>query len=885
MESIKEMMKSKGIKSYDELAKMILKPKSKNKTFRSLGNQLRNLDKGKTDYWKGKGREFIEPLARELKIDISEFNRLIYKEEPSIIQFSNFPDIPQLDLSKEDLPPGLPKVFNNPVFGQLDPYRFTRWTYQSDLEKEIIIKWLENRKWFKKGNLEDLDKPTNNKIWIEIDKAEKLNNIKKSKLEQLSALCVMINMQNERTYKSQIGDENINKEPVGFNYYFKNKDEDKADLFNIISPSVDEYFDEFVEWFGERVTKGGGFSKDDILNRKNDILRLVSNFEELLEILYIINQIGTNNLSNSKRFVKEYFRLKIENNNTNDNNNRTSLIINRGHEFLCITEKTRVMNYWPTSMNKEQWIKAAKYIGLKKEEYEEYKRIKSEDLRKIIISSKNISDDFIKYLIKYKILSSRDGNQYELTSTWLKNLIFQEIFIETFQSSGIDWTYFLFYKEYSSKIIKKLIEEFSSNNYTKIKEAIAHLNINEPNSVLAIDAIFRAIGISIAKGTTFQDNSIVEEIWKNEMKIVIERYNNFPPVPLINIQTKDSTNNDFLTTLGCYLFSAQIISEYLYINNKNDTLKNSDPSLSPWIHKSPPENLNKVLEIISYDGIYSNYDIIKELYSLGSRLFDKFGVLNTERYPLLQEPTIFVHQATGQISPIIRSFSLPFSFPVDILKEECNRRNISYDNVIDYFWQNYISNINSGKINNDDYFAYKKDELLEIIKTAPEEFFNNNFFNNEYQILQYILSNIDKQTWEKIGNMIKHKNISNKKYPDIIWEKIPEEKAIELIKSTKIFPIFLSRILDILWKRMPKHLIGLIITEYENNNLSENISEVIYHTPDQHQKELFTLIKKIIDNKKMIEKNIVIWLYDLVDKRVHFWKDVYSLLVKYSFIV
>lgn len=814
---LEDLAKSRGHKSLRAVALAMHKsdhwPRTDKRSSRTVENKLHHVDEGKdASWWFRTGRPFVRALAEVLEEDEDELLIQLQNARPAssgqgsiLWPFKMFAGLRPIDFDTEEPFPGVPpSLLRNGGPRELR----TWWVAPIGAGKTLVGRWLEARygwTFIQAKAWADVALPHNGRVFVELSSLAGICVHVLQKIPQTVTICIACpNLPLKKGAEHQnLGYDqdwmfrpNLGREPPLVH--------DLPSDFAILHTSlVADWGDKLLEWVAHRVTPGGGFNVDqahELLFHQN-LLSLFSTPGDLIGFLGMMDHaglaqgeekqsaltmymrwIGTWLKAASERFVHEHQSAETP-----------ELRGKRGAEILCGIEMERLRRGLEPILSDTQWCEL-----IPPGRSAESNRERCAELKEI------------------GVLVEGDAGRWSFKPVWLANAIHAAAMVRLYNDAPHGLGSLLLYKNTSENVLRGMIQEVCSGNFRCIEASLKAGEPSTPEQMVALDGVFRAIGIALLNGVPL-NVKWVQQIWLWQTSHTIQRYSNWPPIPILRIAEH---GHHEITAHSGWLLAAISITRTL--NQAGVDIGSS--MLNVWC--GLPENAgeyDKCIEMIENAGWLrrnaeenTEPDTIElSAYRLGAALYEKYGILVRHGRVLnLQEPDVLVVLASGKENEISQSelgsvLSLPFGLKA--LEEACLRQGADCDDVLRWCWRKWGTKTELWQSPAIRWLGRhgsrgKLQDAERLWKVAPDELPETLY--TQLATIPEVWPWLNEATWTRWLDVW---SVQNGRWSERseIFGLLPQPLALQAIRDGRVDG-HCHYVRDILWRRMPDALLELI---------------------------------------------------------------------------
>jgi hypothetical protein len=455
------------------------------------------------------------------------------------------------------------------------------------------------------------------------------------------------------------------------------------------------------------------------------------------------------------------------------------------------------------------------------------------------------------------------------------------------------WAHLLTRTHQAEDLLEWICEEFLSDDEHRLHEVLI-MDMETIEAVAATEGVFRALGIAILLGAK-PSLEAASKLWDRQHQLIFWKNNNFPDPAMGFYGSRDSSWVDY----GIWYLAVLAYTEYLW---KNDRLsKDTHELLAPWLVDTPPEGLeNNLMQIPHVDKMRGEW--VEPTFSLARRLFERHGDQVAKRTRSIY--AIDWQAGLPVITAILNNQALLWKDIAAFEGFRCGHEHnegIAIPCVIDEVkrrgmdWSDVASKIMDVALQqpNLPYFLSKGSYREDFWPHASPHAVTYKIEHHSWSNFPWEL--IKKRHWQEITEFFikKYKESQGSKnfiyqytHSLDIWMHIPEEHALELIRSG-VFSWNDKQPMEIFFKRFSEPTFHELIGMLNKHNFKEAIQLLSNTTPNEYYPLIIDTLEsslEIIIEDKDRKLDSLNYLHFMISKRVPEWERAFALWRKLNFM-
>ncbi|MCY1066756.1 hypothetical protein OV090_18420 [Nannocystis sp. RBIL2] len=482
---------------------------------RSLGNRLRELDRGANLEWWRKRGPLMQLLARVLEIDEGELEPLLNDATgtpETAPRFAAIGELRPLALEREELFPGLPEE-------ALAPERWTRhWWHLSDgIMRDLVARWHEHHSRaavVRKPTWEEAlpDLPRSGRVLLVLDAPPRLP-LGVSPESPLAHLPVVDLDAEDAPGSGSLGDLPglflcvLAPYDVGSDMGVATA----PDGWQMLHwPDPERWIESLAAWARERARKGGGLRKKSARTRLPEALQRYARWfdgpREALELCALFDEIGCREHDGrmlARRYLQSLWRV-----HEGALGSRYAWLREQGFSTLLALIEEAMFRHgeaWLKGLPRAAWEALVPVEALARDvdgarallqRGELTEALRKQVLAKLEPSTRRLVED----LVVTGTLCARAGGRWKLTPHWLAMCLREAVLEDMFSASFDVWTARLAQPVVANLAVQALTRCLAAGDFTRLDEVLARTTDLEYTHLLAVDTCVRAAGLALLHG-------------------------------------------------------------------------------------------------------------------------------------------------------------------------------------------------------------------------------------------------------------------------------------------------------------------------------------------------------------------------------------------------
>ncbi len=922
---------SKIWRGFDALAVNMMKhsswPRSikKYKNPRSLGNQLRNLDKGAgLDFWVGKGRALLPVLG-----EVTGWGNAAVDEEIDLLlaqrderahewRFAAFPALRPLDLANESLFPGVPGELltgdGHGLWFRNGPRR-AWWRTRPGSGRAAVAMRLQAQHGWRYIDASDWDDmvgqlPSRGRAFVILRSMEGGGELHKDPFPTELELVIAAPFEpgpgidhippDERhgvleDWERRYGERPHLRRPEA------SSSEAGIRWNSIHTPPPKDWIEDLIHWTGARVQVGGGFNTAHAkaLIDRLDMDRMFQTPGEVMDLFALLDEVGLEFLESDRddgsdfdRLARWFLRSRHRGAGDRFAADR-ELLQHHGRDLLVALEKERLRRDLPREMTREGWeqLVPEEYHGEgSREEIAELLRTGDEaDRQEALRLLDRSAATIIAVLIRCHVLQADGRERLSLHPLWMQGFIEAVAFEELMEGPVTDVGSALLRRHHPEAALDELIVQATEGHWETIERTVEEFDPSQPEAVAALEGAFRAVGLAVLADVEV-DETLLIKLWNLQMACAVRPYFNNPPVQRTLWHVGEGKG--IYSQYGFHL-AALAISERI-----GDRVSSGSTAHRPWsaetVHPDLPLTLLGIASEFTRSEDWLCDRWLPAVFAIGTRLMDAVG--EVPQYPQshelnpLQHPAALVRCYQGEeLGEPYREKGLhkisELRFPMVALEQECQRAGIDVDKVLEWCWEQWK-------------------ERQDLRGIPPLLWITNNKRHADTErlwrlldataatdpICEYMLHNrvvwpfLDEAKWERLFKFLMDSASPMQNHLKL-WYEAPEELCLRYLNDPRIQDSTVE-VREILWDRMPESILSLLdsivtTTPGVDQRVWVLMSNLMHATPASQLDRLLDHVEQwlVMGNLPApITIRLGMRMEDLIAHRSPVWRRAYTLL-------
>ncbi len=938
-------------------------PSSDKRDVESVANKLRDLDKGRdSSWWTGKGKPFLPALAYALEVDQDELVERIAcsVDHPSHQRvaewtFRMFPALRRLDLKTENPFPGIPAEIMRS--GGPRSAR-TWWIAPRGAGKTLVGQWLEAQHGWVFLQCEDWDSamdelPQRGRVYLEIADPRQ---VRLEAVDELDALRLCVAARTDPRGKKaeeagrgiahhlfdggglggpdgaggdepgqeggglggpdDAGDDEPGQEDGGLGGPDDAGDDEPGregthpDWRYVRTPPAEEWMNELIGWVGGRARVGGGFHVEKVrkLFAEQGLIEVFDTPGEALGFFGIIDNVGLVDMLGAgeravdpMRWVRVWLRAALKRPDRRRPPGVEQALQRDGAGILVEMIMERLRRGWEPVLSLDQWSELVPQG--------EAPELDRDALVKVVEQGGEDALDRLRAMLAPDARSLVRGleaagafgpsqGKLSVQPTWLSNTVTTEALVRLYTGGLRDLGALFLYEETVEFALYRLLEDTQAGRFESVERCIS-VEPSSPEAAAALDGAVRAVGFALAAGKEVPQE-LVQAVRKRQAGLLVTRYTNWPPVPLLSVKARDSRRG--ATTHGAWFFAVFAITRAL---QGEDTELPS--GLNPWTTKGDPEvELIEALSAASAsfraDSDEGGDDSMRlAVFRMGGDLLCHRGVLRRhDRLLDMQLPDIVVTLSSGEdlgLSEEELRQALQLACGVDALADACSRAGCQLDEVLAWCWRHWSVTTGIASIHLPPFswihrsrIPDRRRDLGALWSAAPADTLPDEFYA-QLHLFESVWPHLPETVWARWLQSWSQRE-SRWADSDEVFTALPVGLALEAVRDGSVNP-WCGKIRRVLWNRLPEELLALVdelIGEKQRKHPGlpghgGPVADLVMDAPEAQIESLVNRAQTWLQDPTRyagVGPWVLRWLLRVVESRGPGWRAAFELLTKHQ---